>query len=33
MLSCELTMQGGKSGKQIGNSGDRLRLNDPQGWD
>src|SRR5271170_2028195 len=25
--------KGGKAGKQIGNSADRMRLNEPQGWD
>jgi LYR motif-containing protein 4 len=25
--------KGGKVGKQIGSSGDRMRLKDPQGWD
>ena len=28
-----IVSKGGKVGKQIGSSGDRMRLKDPQGWD
>lgn len=28
-----IVSKGGKVGTQIGNSGDRMRLKDPQGWD
>jgi len=29
----KLVVEGGKAGKQIGKSGDRMRLNEAQGWD